>query len=104
MVSRAFSVVVLATCAFAINGAAALAQGKGTDPGKIGDNIKDDIVSPNAKAFWWIILICGLIGMAASRKRSQAGGIAVFLILAGIAIYNPGGVGNFMQGISTRVF
>src|SRR4051794_21521450 len=101
MISRAFSVVCLATLALTINVSAALAAGSG-DPTKIGDNTRD-LVSPNAKVFWWIILVCGSIVLGASRKASWAGRFYGGMCLAGIVIYNPGGVGEFMNGIAQKV-
>lgn len=101
MISRAFSAICLATLALSINASAALAAG--SDPTQVGENVKD-IVSPNAKAFWWLCLVGGLLGMACTRKASRAGGIAVILLISGIAIYNPGGTGSFMQGVSSKVF
>lgn len=102
MISRLLRVAFAAICTFSISAAAALAQDKGSDPTQVGNNVKD-IVSPNAKAFWWVFLVIGLLGMAATRKASRAGGIGALLLISGIAIYNPGGVGNFMQGIATSV-
>lgn len=100
MISRALSVVTVATLAFVINSAAALAEG--TDPKDVGNNVKD-IITPNAKAFWWVALVGGLLGMAFTRKASRAGGIAAMLLVSGIAIYNPAGVGSFMKNLADQI-
>lgn len=99
--NRLAGAAVVSVCVLLVNASAALAAG--SDPTKIGDNAKG-IVEPNAKSFWWICLVAGLLGMAASRKASRAGGIAVMLLLSGIVIYNPGGAGSFMQGVADKIF
>lgn len=100
MITRAVSVAVVVACTFAVNTAVAL--GASGDATKIGDNAKD-IVLPNAKAFWWICLVVGVLGMAASRKASRAGGIAIMLLISGVVIYNPAGVASFMQSTANRL-
>lgn len=103
MISRAAVALSVATCAMLINVTAALAApDEGSDPTKIGDNAKD-VVLPNAKAFWWICLVVGLLGMAATRKASRAGGIAAMLVISGIAIFNPAGAASTMQGLAGRI-
>lgn len=72
------------------------------DVSKIGDCTKG-IVSPNAKAFWWICLVIGLLFMAGSRKASRAGGIAAVLIISGVAVFNPAGVGTAMQNFAGKI-
>jgi ribulose 1,5-bisphosphate synthetase/thiazole synthase len=97
---NALSSALLASFVLSVNASAALAQG--SDPTKVGDNAKD-IILPNAKAIWWICLVCGLLYAAASRKAGRAGGIIGGLLLSGIVIYNPGGVASFMQGIANQI-
>jgi hypothetical protein len=41
--------------------------------------------------------------MAFSRRASKAGGIAIMLVVSGIAIYNPVGVGSMMKGVADSV-
>lgn len=97
---RFYVAAAVTACAFSINAAAALAAG--SDPTKIGDNAKD-VVWPNAKAFWWIFLLLGVLRVVATRKRSEAGGVFIALLVAGIVIYNPAGVGSSMQGLADKI-
>jgi hypothetical protein len=101
MIRNALSATVLFAFVFMVNTSAALAA-DGGDPKSIGDNIKG-IVMPNAKALWLICLIGGVLGMAFSRRASKAGGIAIMLVVSGIAIYNPVGVGSMMKGVADSV-
>lgn len=100
MIKRFASATAVAIGALLVNSAAALAAS--ADPEKVGENVQK-IVEPNAKAIWWLCLVGGLIGMAASRRASRAGGIALMLIVAGVAIYNPGGAGSFMNSIASKI-
>jgi hypothetical protein len=104
MIRNALSTVAVFVLVLTVNASAALAADEpaAPDPTGIGDNIKD-IVLPNAKAFWIVCLIGGVLGMAFSRRASRAGGIAVMLIISGIAIYNPSGVGSMMKGFADQV-
>lgn len=102
MITKALFAVSATLTLLMFNVADSFAQGKGSDPSKVGDNIKD-IFSPNAKALWWVALAGGLLFMAFSRKASRVGGIAILLVAAGVAIYNPAGVASFMQSLADRV-
>lgn len=73
-----------------------------SDPTKIGENAKN-IVEPNAKSFWWILLIGGLLYMASTRKGSRAAAMGVTLLISGIAIWNPAGVTSMMQGVADKI-
>jgi hypothetical protein len=99
-VRRSIPVAVLSALLWVAAAPAAMAAGG--DPSKVGDNVKS-IVTPNVKAFWWVALVCGLVFMAISRKASRAGGVAVILIISGIAIWNPGGVTNMMSNFAQKV-
>lgn len=81
----------------------AIASAAGSDPTKIGDNLKG-IVSPNAKAIWWVLLVCGVLFMAASRKAGRAAATGVALVVSGVVIYNPAGVAGMMQGFADKIF
>ena len=83
-------------------GAAVASAADTADPTKIGDNVKG-ILEPNAKAGWWILLVGGLLFMAATRKAGRAAGTAIFLVASGVAIWNPLGVVSLMQGFADRV-
>lgn len=72
------------------------------DVEKIG-NCAKGVVSSNAKAFWWILLVVGLLFMAASRKASRAIATGAVLVLSGIAIYNPAGVGEMMSNFANSL-
>jgi hypothetical protein len=94
----------VALAAALVNSAhASAAADAGADPTKIGDNLKG-IVSPNAKAFWWVLLVCGVLFMAASRKAGRAAATGVALVVSGVVIYNPAGVAGMMQGFADKIF
>jgi hypothetical protein len=104
MIQRSVSALIVAVSTLAINASSAFAQkAGGSDPTKIGENVKS-IVTPNAKAFWWIFLVGGLLFMAASRKAGRAVGMGILLLVSGIAIWNPVGVTSMMSGFADRVF
>lgn len=99
---RTVSTAALAAFVMFANAATALAapNGCGThDPSKIGDCAKG-IFSINAKAFWWILLVAGLLFMAASRRAGRAVATGIVLLISGIAIYNPGGIGQMMTNLA----
>jgi hypothetical protein len=100
--SALVAVVALAVDVSASYATAAATPTPGPDPSKIGDNVKG-IVEPNAKSFWWVALVVGLLFMAATRKGSRAGGMAAALVISGIVIYNPLGAASMMQGFAERV-
>lgn len=90
-----------------VNSASALAAAPAKptptdDPTKIGENVKS-VFAPNAKAFWWVLLVAGLLFMAASRKAGRAVATGVLLVISGIAIYNPEGVGSMMAGLADKI-
>src|SRR5436853_1920630 len=106
---RTLSSAAIAAFVMFVNVSAALAQGTGGgsggsscsgnhDPGKIGECAKG-IVSSNAKAIWWILLVVGVLSMIASRKAGRAVATGVLLVVSGIAIYNPAGVGSMMSNL-----
>lgn len=100
---RTLSSAALAALVMLANAATAMAAGSdgcgSHDPNKIGDCAKG-IFSSNAKAFWWILLVAGLLFMAASRKAGRAVATGVVLLISGIAIYNPAGVGAMMSNLA----
>lgn len=99
---RTLSSAALAVFVVLANAATALAASDGCgshDPNKIGDCAKG-IFSSNAKAFWWILLVAGLLFMAASRKAGRSVATGVILVISGIAIYNPAGVGAMMSNLA----
>jgi hypothetical protein len=101
---RTLSAAALAAFVMLANASAALAAGGSNgcgshDPGKIGDCAKG-IFSSNAKAFWWILLVAGLLFMAASRRAGRAVATGVVLLISGIAIYNPAGIGQMMSNLA----
>jgi hypothetical protein len=105
LLSSVFVAVAAALVNTASAGAAAAATptpSGGADPTQIGNNLKS-VVSPNAKAFWWVLLVCGVLFMAASRKAGRAAATGVALVISGIVIYNPGGVGSMMQGFADKI-
>lgn len=98
---RTLSAAVVGLVVLLVDAAGAYAADK-ADPSKIGDNVKD-VFAPNAKAFWWILLVGGLLFMAGSRKAGRAVATGVLLIISGIAIYNPAGVGAMMAGLADKI-
>ena len=101
MISKPLRIAAVAAFVFVANASVALAATAG-DPTKVGDNVKD-IVSPNAKAFWWVALVVGALGATFKRKASSAGAIGIALLVSGIVIYNPAGVGSMMQGLADKI-
>lgn len=106
---RTASTTALTVLVVLMNVATALAAGdKATicsdnhDASKVGECAKG-IFAPNAKAFWWILLVAGLLFMAASRKAGRAVATGVILVVSGIAIYNPGGVGEMMSNLANSI-
>lgn len=106
--SRKLRVGALSALLFVANTAVALAAAKqtpgaaGGDPSKVGDAVKS-IVSPNAKALWWVALVGGLLFMAFSRRASRAAGAAGILLVSGIAIFNPAGVATMISNVAQKV-
>lgn len=104
---RIASTVVVGLVVLFVDTAAAFGAEKAgptppADPTKIGENVKD-VFAPNAKAFWWVLLVSGLLFMAASRKAGRAVATGVLLVVSGVAIYNPGGVGAMMAGLADKI-
>lgn len=105
---RTISTAALAAFVMLANSATTLAatsqsNGCGShDPNRIGDCAKG-IFSSNAKAFWWILLVAGLLFMAASRKAGRAVATGVVLVISGVAIYNPAGVGSMMSNLASAL-
>ena len=109
MAHRLVSAIAVAACMLLVNTSYALAQEKAdepkppkNDPTQIGENAKD-LLQPNAKGLWWCALVIGLSCAAASGKRGRAASILGGLAIAGIVIYNPGGVGSFMRGVANEM-
>jgi hypothetical protein len=100
MTRRSLSVVFLAACTILIDASAAMAAG--TDPTKVGDNIKG-IIQPNAKSFWWIGLTIGMVFLMFTRKINMAGPLFGIMLVAGVIIYNPAGLGEMMSNLANRV-
>ena len=98
MISRSISAAAIAAYVFLVSTATALAA----DASKVGENTKG-LVWDNAKPIWWIALLLAVGRLVFSRKTSQAGGILVAVGIAGIIIYNPAGVGSFMQDIADTI-
>lgn len=105
--TRKLSVAMLSALLWAVSAQAAMAAPlagcKTHDPTKLGECSKS-ILQPNAKGFWFFALIGGVLWIALSRKRGQAVGIALGLLISGMVIYNPGGVGTMVHNVANQVF
>lgn len=111
---RTLSAAAIAAFVMLANAATAMAAGQSGgstssagcnadhDVDKIG-NCAQKVVSSNAKAFWIILLIVGLLIAASSRKTSRAVAGVGILIISGIAIWNPVGVGAMMSSLAGSV-
>lgn len=99
--SAVIAVLVILTNASVALAAAPAKTGSG-DPTQIGDNVKA-IVSPNAKAFWWVFLVVGLLFMAASRKAGRAVATGIILVVSGVVIWNPAGATSMIAGLGDRI-
>jgi hypothetical protein len=101
MYRRALSTAALTAFVVISNSAAALAADCNTnhDVTKIGDCAKG-IVSSNAKAVWWILLVVGVLSALTSRRAGRAVASIGLIIVSGIAIYNPNGVGQMMSNFA----
>jgi hypothetical protein len=113
---RTLSTAALAVFVILTNAAVAMAASSGNgsggsekcatdtnhDPTQIGHNLQC-IAQPNAKGFWWCGLIGGLLVMVFSRKASRAAGGLAVLVVSGIAIWNPVGVGAMMSNLAGKL-
>lgn len=108
--TRKLSVAMLSALLWAVSAPVAMAAApagpagcKTHDPTKLGECSKS-IIQPNAKGFWFVALLIGVVFVAFSRKRGQAVGIALGLLISGMVIYNPGGVGTMIHNVANQVF
>jgi hypothetical protein len=101
MQRRALSTAALTAFVVLTNSAVALAAACNTnhDVTRVGDCAKG-IVSANAKAIWWILLVVGVLSALTSRRAGRAVASIVLIIISGIAIYNPNGVGALMSNFA----
>jgi hypothetical protein len=101
MIRNALSAASIAVFSLFFWATEALAAG-GSDPTQVGKNL-EDLVTPNAKSFWWIVLVVGALALAFSKKASTLVSFLIFMGVAGIVLYNPAGVASFMRGVADSV-
>jgi hypothetical protein len=92
-------ITFVTACTLLVGASAAWAAG---DPSKIGDNALK-IVQPNVKSFWIIGLLVGVVILFITRRYNVVGPFLGLLLLAGIFIHNPGGVGQFINSVADSI-
>jgi hypothetical protein len=101
MINRAICFALVSITALLMWQAPALAQGG--DPTKIGDNT-EKIVSKNAEAFWNIgAIIVALFLVFGKPKGSLAASLLIGLVISGVIIHDPGGVGDMIQKFGNKI-
>jgi hypothetical protein len=95
----ALGIVALALIALLLGAPDVLAAG---DPSKIGDNAYK-VVSPNVKAFWKIGVLVGIVALFITRKYNVVGPFLGLLLLAGVIIYNPAGLGDMVDSVANKI-
>jgi hypothetical protein len=101
MAGKFLSAAFVFAAGFLVNASAAMAAG--ADPTKIGDNTQK-LLDPNMKSFWIVGLGVGTLILALTRKASWAGKFYGGMLVAGIVLYNPGGVTTAIQSVSNKLF